>query len=89
MARTILAAILVLIPALAFADTKAADACATGLSPDAKLIYDASAPGFAAAPDPKAEVKSQVQQLVLQGKIDRGAARSNAFSAGNCLRKLR
>jgi len=89
MIRAGLTLMLLLAPSLAFADKKAADACAAGLSPDAQQIYDASAPGFAAAKNPQAEVKGHVQALVLGGKIDRGSARDNAMAAGDCLKKLR
>jgi hypothetical protein len=89
MIRTVLTCALLLIPSLAFADKKAADSCAAGLAPDAQKIYVAAAPGFVAAANPQAEVKGQVQALVLGGKIDRGSARDNAMAAGDCLKKLR
>ena len=89
MIRAGLTLMLLLAPSLAFADKKAADACAAGLSPDAQQIYAAAAPGFVAAADKQAEVKGKVQELVLGGKIDRGSARANAMSAGGCLKKLR
>jgi len=89
MFRTVFTLMLLLVPSLALADNKAADACAAGLSPDAQQIYAAAAPGFVAAADKQAEVKGKVQELVLGGKIDRGSARANAMSAGGCLKKLR
>ncbi len=89
MVRSIVLALLFVTPSLAHADQKAADACAGSLSGDAKVIYQAAAPDFPAAPDPRAEVKAKVEALVLQGKIDRGSARGNAMAAGACLKKLR
>jgi len=89
MVRTIFVAVLALAPTLALADQKAADACSGALVPDAKLIYEAAAPDFASAPDPKAEVKAKVQELVTQGKVGRFTAKSNAMAAGDCLKKLR
>jgi hypothetical protein len=77
------------VPTLAHADQKAADACSGALSPEAKMIYDAAAPDFPSAPDPKAEVKAKVQDLVAQSKIGRVNARTNAMAAGDCLKKLR
>jgi hypothetical protein len=89
MFRSIAVAMLVLAPTLAHADKQAADACAGSLSPGAKMIFDASAPEFPSAPDPKGLVKSKTKELVLGGKIQRGDARANAISAGECLKKLR
>ena len=76
-------------PSLAIASQQSANACAGKLSPDAKAIYDAAAPGFAAAADPKAEVKAKVMDLVSAGKISRGSARASASAAGDCLKALR
>jgi hypothetical protein len=89
MVRSIIIALLAFAPTLALADQRAADACSVALAPDAKLIYAAAAPDFAIAPDPKAEVKAKVQDLVTQGKVGRFTAKSNAMAAADCLKKLR
>ena len=53
----------------AFADAGAATACAAGLSPAAKAIYDAAAPEFASAADPRALVKAKTIDLVKAGTV--------------------
>jgi len=66
----------------------AADVCAAGLSAEAKAIYDAAAPEFAASADPRALVKAKVVDLVKAGAVQRDSARSSAMAAGGCLEQL-
>jgi membrane fusion protein, multidrug efflux system len=66
----------------------AADACAAGLPPEAKAIYAAAAPEFAASADPRALVKAKVADLVKAGAVQRDSARSSAMAAGACLRQF-
>ncbi len=66
----------------------AADACAAGLAAEAKAIYDAAAPEFAASADPRALVKAKVVDLVKAGAVQRDSARSSATAAGGCLAQL-
>ncbi len=86
MTRTLLSAGAALLAALfsgqAFADAGAASACAGGLSPAAKAIYDAAAPEFAGSADPRALVKSKTVALVQAGTIKRSEARADASAAG-------
>jgi hypothetical protein len=89
MTRVFSAFVLLLVPALAHADQAGADACAAKLAPDAKAIYDAAAPGFAAASDKRGEVRASTVALVKDGKIGKDAAKENAQAAGACLRELR
>lgn len=89
MVRSLICALLMFAPALAYADRVSAAACAGALPPDAKTIYNAAAPEFLAAPDPAAEVKNKTRDLVMQGKVGRASARDNAVAAGECLKKLR
>jgi len=66
----------------------AADACAAGLPAEAKAIYDAAAPEFAASADPRALVKARVVDLVKAGAVQRDSARSSGMAAGGCLAQL-
>lgn len=70
----------------ALADKAAGDACAAGLSPDAKAIYAAVG---AASGDLRSIVTDATKSLVMSGKIDRGNARANAQAAGACLEQAR
>lgn len=65
-----------------------ADACAAGLSPEAKAIYVAAAPGFAAAADPRAFVRGKVVDLVKAGTVQQATARASAGEARGCLAQL-
>ena len=69
------------IPGATFADTSAASACAADLPAEPKAIYDAAAPEFAAAADPRALVKAKVAVLVKAGTVQRSSARSSARAA--------
>jgi hypothetical protein len=69
------------------ADRAKADACAAGLSPDAKLIYSSIIGKMAPGVDLVASVKSQARSLVMDGKLERAQAQSAAQSAGACLKQ--
>ncbi|GAB4065354.1 hypothetical protein KHC28_02690 [Ancylobacter sonchi] len=71
------------VPALA--DKTSADACAAGLNADGKAIYAASLPGISSGGDVRGVVTDKTRSLAMGGKIDRGAARTNAEAAGQCL----
>jgi len=73
----------------AYADAGSANACAAGLAPSARAIYDAAAPGFAASNDPRGLVKATTMNLVQAGTIPMSEARADATAAGACLKKLR
>ena len=73
-------------PIRASADKASATVCAAKLSKDARTIYDASAPGVAAASDLKQLVTQQTRFLAMAGRIDRGGARAAAEAAGACLK---
>jgi hypothetical protein len=79
------AAMLALSSTSSLADRAKADACAAGLSPDAKLIYSSVIGKMAPGVDLVASVKSQARSLVMAGKLERAQARSAAQSAGACL----
>ncbi len=87
MFKTILASaglVLALGSSAALADKAAADACAAGLSPDAKAIYSASI-GSIGSGDLKSVVTATTKSLVSAGTIARGTARDSAMAAGQCL----
>ncbi len=65
-----------------------AEACAAALPPEAKAIYDAAAPEFASAADPRALVRAKVLDLVKSGKVQQASARASAMSARDCLVQL-
>jgi hypothetical protein len=83
----VLAALLA--PGPAFADSRAALACAARLNAEAKTIYDAAAGEFATAPDPRAMLKATVMSLVQANKVQVETARTSATAAGECLKELR
>ncbi len=83
------AASAVVAPGVAFADVSAARACAATLPLEAKAIYDAAAPEFPTAADPRSLVRIKAMDLVRAGTVQRGSARSSAMAAGECLKKLR
>jgi hypothetical protein len=78
----------VLAPCAALADVAAASACATKLSPHAKLVYDAVAPDLHQGDDLRATIKSHTRQLVIDGKMERAIAHDSAVEAAACLKQL-
>jgi hypothetical protein len=70
----------------AHADAAAADACATSLQPDGRVIYAATVAGQPTADTLKSTVESQTRSLAMAGKIGRGQARENAVAAAECVR---
>jgi hypothetical protein len=68
-------------------DTAAAKACATGLSKDAKTIFDATLPQVGPGVDLKSAVTAKTRSLAIAGTIDRGTARDSATEAGACLKR--
>ena len=68
-------------------DKAAATTCASGLSKDAKAIFDASLPKVTPGVDLRSVVTSTTRSLAFSGTIDRGTARESAVEAGACLKK--
>jgi membrane fusion protein, multidrug efflux system len=64
------------------------DACVAGLAPEAKAIYAAAAPEFAASADPRSFVRAKVADMVKAGTVQRDSAHESAVAAGACLRQL-
>jgi hypothetical protein len=81
-----LLALIPLTPALA--NQEAAAACAAKLQPEARTIYQATAPQVTAGTNLKVLLKSTTRSLVLGGKIARADARPSAFAAYPCLKQL-
>ena len=80
---------LLMISSPAFADRKAADACAAGLPADSAAIYSAAVGKVGPGVDNKAIVKGIAQDMIAAGKLSMMSARGMAQAAGECLKKLR
>jgi hypothetical protein len=87
--RTLIALVLLataLVPAAARADTDAANACATKLSPDAKAIFDATLPQVVPGANLRSLLTASTRKLAYAGAIEVGSARASATAASQCLR---
>jgi len=94
--KTVAAARLVVVLALlpfvalhgseARADAAAARGCAARLPKDARAIFDTTLPKVGPGTDLRDLVSAATRRLVMDGKIDRGSARSSAMAAAKCLR---
>jgi hypothetical protein len=82
------AILLVSMTTIGLADRKAADVCATKLTPISKQIYEVT---LASNPTPatgRSLVVSETEKLIAQGKVSMGEARPAAEAAGQCLELL-
>jgi hypothetical protein len=70
------------------AAASAADQCASGLSSDSKLIYDASVKNMKSIATLRNTVTARTRALVFAGKLSRSTAKAAAEKAGTCLRLL-
>lgn len=88
MPKTMIAAVaaLVLLPATAWADAAAGNACAANLTADGKQIYTASMAAKPTTETMKDVVEKETRGLAMGGKIARGQARENAVAASECIR---
>ena len=82
-------AVLLLLPGAAWAEPAAGAACAARLPPDAAMIYRATAPEIRKDTVIRDLLTTRVRRMVIEGKIDRAAARPAAEAAGTCLQALR
>ena len=89
MIRALTLSAILMLPTTAFADKAAADACARGLSQEAKIISDAALPQVTPTAVLQDVLTTQTRGLVGSGKVQRSSARDSATSAGACLQKLR
>jgi hypothetical protein len=85
----ILAMGLLVISSPAFADRKAADACAAALPANSAAIYSAAVGQVGPGVDNKAIVKGIAQDMIAAGKLTMMTARGAAQAAGDCLKKLK
>ena len=81
--------LLVVSAGAAAADTKAAQACAAGLAPEAKTIYEAAAPSIKPDTVIKDVLPGIVRPMVFAGKVSRQTGRQSARAAGGCLKMLK
>jgi hypothetical protein len=77
------------LPGAASADPAAGAACAAKLPPDAAMIYRATASEIRRDTVIRDLLTTRVRAMVMQGKINRAAARPAAEAAGACLQALR
>jgi hypothetical protein len=85
----LIAALLLVAPLQAFADSAAAVKCRAGLDPEAQLIYDRVLPLVTPTTVIRDVIKQQTRSLVIAGKVKRATARDSAKAAGECFRVLR
>jgi uncharacterized membrane protein YhiD involved in acid resistance len=83
---TMIAAALVSVAAMAWADAAAGDACAANLTADGKLVYAAVVAANPTLQNLRETVEEQARSLVFAGKIARAEGRDNAVAAGECVR---
>ena len=84
-----LAAVLALLPTIAFADQKSADACAAKLPPNSAALYSASLAKVSSGANIADTLRSNARGMVLGGKLSRADAKPAAEAAGNCLLLLK
>jgi DNA-binding transcriptional regulator YdaS (Cro superfamily) len=72
----------------AWADQAAADRCAVSLSPQATMIYRATAPDIHPDTVIADAIKTRVRPMAMNGQISRSDAQTAAPSAGACLKLL-
>ncbi len=88
MKKLVIAAFLATLPAPAYADAAAAEACAAKLEGDQRIIFDATKPLVQPGTDLKAVITEATTNLVMGGNVARDTAEASAKKAGPCLQKL-
>jgi len=73
---------------VAYADQKAADACAASLSPPAKQIYQTTLANHPTPATARSIVVAEVEKMVGEGKLSMADGRAAGEAAGACLRML-
>ncbi len=79
---------LVSMTAVASADRQAADACAAGLDPAAKTIYDETMAANPTAATARSLVVAEVKKQISAGALTMSQGRAAGEAAGACLKKL-
>jgi hypothetical protein len=82
------AVILVSMTTMGLADRKAADACAAGLTPASKQIYEGTLASHPTPATGRSIVVAQTEKLISEGKLSALDARAAAEAAGKCLEFL-
>ncbi len=75
-------------PGSAFADAAAGKACASALSAEGQMMFEAAATKVKPDSNLRNVLISEVRGLVLAGKLSRDVAQKNAPAVGACLKKL-
>ncbi|MBB5045690.1 hypothetical protein HNR60_000425 [Rhodopseudomonas rhenobacensis] len=88
MFRSVIAAVILLLPSVALADSKSSAACAAQLTPEAKLIYNTAAPSIRPDTVIKDTLPGIVRPMVISGKVVRATAQDSGRAAGLCLKQL-
>lgn len=73
---------------VAYADQKAADACAASLSPPAKQIYETTLASHPTPGTARGIVVAEVEKLIGEGKLSMADGRAAGEAAGTCLKML-
>lgn len=73
----------------AYADQKAADACAANLPPIPKEIYTTTMASHPTPETGRSIVVAEVEKLIAQGKLNMSDARAAGEAAGACLEMLK
>jgi hypothetical protein len=72
----------------AYADQKAADACAASLSPAAKQIYETTLASHPTPATGRSIVVADVEKLIAEGKLTMAEGRAAGEAAGSCLKMM-
>lgn len=89
MLRIAIAAFVMILPSLAWADKPAASASAAKLPHDAKLIYEATAPAVGVSTNIRRIARRNGALLARAGKVDYGNLSNSILQARSCLRLIR
>jgi hypothetical protein len=91
MVRIAITLLLILSPAAAFADKEAAAACAAGLQPQSRAIFDATLAklGAGTGEKPGEILKAETIALVKAGTLPQDGAKTAAQEAGACLKMFK
>ena len=82
------AAFIVAVPLAVLADEAGGGGCASGLTPESKLIYDESRAALTPETSLDKVVEEKTRGLVHDGKVSMWTARESAETAYACLKKL-
>lgn len=89
MTRLVALTMLIALTSPTAADEAAARGCAGKLGKDARMIFEAVAPGVTPSANLRDLVTAKTRELVIGGKINRSVAEPAALAAGECLKQLR